>query len=235
VLFPHFLRGQRSSSYVMSFKKGSHVLGLVLHGQTLQPSYRCPEIHTCIQPSSTNTTHKCHITLAVPDGKGVGLRGYKLGRLWASPFLVISTWTSSVCLSACHRPSTCRKSLPVLILRVLCHALIQNSVMEAISSACKRRWLECCHLSMPPPQPAACAGPACMLVTNIIARPDSFHQPDFIHEPSVSLPSRWASQKERIWWMCVWGQAQCFHFTPGLCCLQLEVLAVMPPLSINTW
>ena len=58
-------------------------------------------------------------------------------------------------------------------------------MMEAISSGCKRRWLECCHLSMPPPRPAACAGPACMLVTNIIARPYSFHQPDF----SMSLQS----------------------------------------------
>jgi len=27
---------------------------------------------------------------------------YSLGRAWASPFLVISTWTSSVCLSVCH-------------------------------------------------------------------------------------------------------------------------------------
>jgi len=37
-----------------------------------------------------------------------------------------------------------------------------NSAMEATGSACKRRWLQCCHLSMPPPRPAAYAGPACM-------------------------------------------------------------------------
>ena len=38
-----------------------------------------------------------------------------------------------------------------------------NSTMEATGSACKRTWLECCHLSMPSPQPAACAGqPVCI-------------------------------------------------------------------------
>jgi len=26
----------------------------------------------------------------------------KIGQVWASPFLVISMWTSSVCLSVCH-------------------------------------------------------------------------------------------------------------------------------------
>ena len=35
-----------------------------------------------------------------------------------------------------------------------------NSVMEATGSTCKRRWIECCHLCMPSPWPAACAGPA---------------------------------------------------------------------------
>ena len=37
-----------------------------------------------------------------------------------------------------------------------------NSTKEATGSACKRRWLECCHLSIAPPWPAACAGPACV-------------------------------------------------------------------------
>ena len=32
----------------------------------------------------------------------------------------------SVCLSVCHGPSTYHKSLPALILHILCHALIQN-------------------------------------------------------------------------------------------------------------
>ena len=45
----------------------------------------------------------------------------------------------------------------------------------------------------------------CAACLYIIARPDSFH------EPPVSLPSPWASQKERIWWMCVRGRARCFH------------------------
>ena len=36
------------------------------------------------------------------------------------------------------------------------------SAMEATGSAFKRRWLDCCHLSMPFPRPAACAGPACV-------------------------------------------------------------------------
>ena len=40
--------------------------------------------------------------------------------------LVISTWTSSVCLSVMDGPSTYRKSLPALILCVLRHALIQK-------------------------------------------------------------------------------------------------------------
>jgi len=40
------------------------------------------------------------------------------------------------------------------------HWTPDSSAMEATGSACKSRWLECCHLSMPSPRPAACAGPA---------------------------------------------------------------------------
>ena len=47
-----------------------------------------------------------------------------------SPFLVNSTWTSSVSLSIMDGPSTYRKSLPALILRVLRHALIQKPLWE---------------------------------------------------------------------------------------------------------
>ena len=37
------------------------------------------------------------------------------------------------------------------------------SAMEATGSGCKRRWLECCHLSMPSARPAACVQHACIL------------------------------------------------------------------------
>jgi len=91
--------------------------------------------------------------------------------------------------------------------------------MEATGSACKRRWLQCCHLSMPPLQPAACAGPACVQ-----------------HAHSMSLQSAFchheqAKKKEYDKRVC-----KVVHsvFTP-LCCLQLEVLAMKLPLSINTW
>ena len=44
------------------------------------------------------------------------------------------------------------------------HWTTDYSPMEATgsASASKRRRLECCHLSMPSPRPAACAGPACV-------------------------------------------------------------------------
>jgi len=41
------------------------------------------------------------------------------------------------------------------------------STVEATSTMCKRRWLECCHLSMPSPCPAACAAwdqPVCSML-----------------------------------------------------------------------
>ena len=48
-----------------------------------------------------------------------------LGRAWTSPFLVISMWTSPVCLSVMDRQLT-TNPLPALILHVLHHVLIQN-------------------------------------------------------------------------------------------------------------
>jgi len=68
------------------------------------------------------------------------------------------------------------------------------SSVHATSTACSVCWTSLC---------AACL--------YIIARPDSFHEPDSFQEPPVSLPLPWASQKERIWWTCVRGQARCFH------------------------
>ena len=55
------------------------------------------------------------------------------------------------------------------------HWTADYSAMEATGSACKRRWLECCHLSMLSPRPVACAGPAslCAACLYIITRPDS--------------------------------------------------------------
>ena len=45
--------------------------------------------------------------------------------------------------------------------------------MEATGSACTKKWLDCCHLSMPF-QPAVCAGPArVQRALHIVARPDS--------------------------------------------------------------
>ena len=61
--------------------------------------------------------------------------------------------------------------LQSLLTYVLCFLL------QCISSACKRRWLECCHLSIPSP-PVACAGPACVQhALHIVVRPDSH----FVH------------------------------------------------------
>ena len=49
-----------------------------------------------------------------------------LGRVWASPFLVISAWTSSVCLSVCLSGWTVITSGSYFA-RVLRHALIQKN------------------------------------------------------------------------------------------------------------
>jgi len=47
------------------------------------------------------------------------------------------------------------------------------SAKEATRSARKKRWLECCNVSMPSP-PAACAWPSCVRhALYIVARPDS--------------------------------------------------------------
>jgi len=74
---------------------------------------------------------------------------------------IVTTWQSvnAVCLG-CLTHGTC-----------VGHYTPDYSAMEATGSAiaaCKRRWLECCHLSMPSPQPAACAGPACVQHTCIL-------------------------------------------------------------------
>ena len=83
-----------------------------------------------------------------------------------------------------------------------------NSAMEGTRSACKRRWFECCHLSMPPPWPTVCAGPACVCGTLVF-----YSQAGLIPWASsqLSLPPPWASQKERLQWKCERSRAQCFH------------------------
>ena len=46
--------------------------------------------------------------------------------------------------------------------------------MEATGSTCKRRWLECCHLSMPSPRPVAwCWTSLCAACLYIISMPDT--------------------------------------------------------------
>jgi len=54
------------------------------------------------------------------------------------------------------------------------------SAMEATGSASKRRWLECCHLSMPSPRPAVCPGPSCVQHACIL-------QPDLTHSSCVHV------------------------------------------------
>ena len=93
--------------------------------------------------------------------------------------------------------------------------------------ACNRRWLECFNLSMPPSRPTACAGPACEQHACIL-QPRLTHSmnPWASSQPSVTTSKPKTEDGERV---CevehgVW---------PPLCCPQLEVLAVKPPLSIN--
>ena len=105
-----------------------------------------------------------------------------LGRAWVSPTLAWLHCTRvCVCLFACLLACLDR-TLTVnhfrLLLCVVGHWTPDYSAMEATGScysACNRRWLECCHLSMPSPRPAACAGPACVqhACIIIISRPDS--------------------------------------------------------------
>ena len=55
--------------------------------------------------------------------------------------------------------------------------MLLTTVQWRLVGTCKRRWLECCHLSILSP-PAACAGPGCVQhVLYIVARPDS----QFVH------------------------------------------------------
>ena len=69
-----------------------------------------------------------------------------------------------------------RKSVNAVCLGCLTHGACVGhwtadySAMEATGSASKRRWLECRHLSMPSPRPAACAGPSLVSVPDPLTR-----------------------------------------------------------------
>jgi len=58
------------------------------------------------------------------------------------------------------------QSFDVVCLCCLTHgACVKVTVLQRtmeVTTSARKRWLECCHLSMPSLRPATCAGPACV-------------------------------------------------------------------------
>ena len=158
----------------------------------------------------TETTHR--ITYSVSRAIDI--------TAWQSVAMPFSLLPDSQCLCRSHCTPT----------------FSHNSAMEATSSTCKRWWLEFFHLSMPRPRLtcSVCWTSLCAACLYIIARPDSFRSMSLTRSRSLHSAFHHHEQAKKREYDERVCEVEHGVFTP-LCCLQVEVLAVKPPLSMNAW